>query len=510
MPPKGPAAIALSLVSHTNVGKTTLARTLLGRDVGVVRDAPHVTEFADAFTLVETGQGEALRLWDTPGFGDSVRLARRMRQSGNPLGWFMSEVWDRWRDRPFWSSQEALRNVRDQADVVLYLVNASEEPAAAGYVAPEMELLAWTQKPVVVLLNQLGEPRGAAVEEADVQRWRQHLAGHAHIQAVLPLDAFARCWVQEFTLWNAIVDALAGERRALMQRLTAAWQAQRRHTFDAAMLSLANSLAGMATDRQEVDEPAGLGARLRRIGAALGLGSAAEGPVAAAQAALADTLARRVREGTAQLIALHGLDGQAEGEILQRLASHYQMRLKLNEGNAAVLGGMLSGALAGLKADIATGGMTLGGGMLTGGALGALGAAGLARGYNLIRGTEHSSLGWNPEALDAMLEAALLRYLAVAHFGRGRGDWSQGESPPHWKEVVAAALAPQGDALKALWASRSNREADPAESQRLAAALLPLLSAAAADALRRLYPAAAALAPLPAAGAGPHRDNQGT
>ena len=36
-------AIALSLISHTNAGKTTLARTLLGRDVGEVRDAPHVT-----------------------------------------------------------------------------------------------------------------------------------------------------------------------------------------------------------------------------------------------------------------------------------------------------------------------------------------------------------------------------------------------------------------------------------------------------------------------------------
>jgi len=38
-----PQTIALSLIAHTNVGKTTLARTLLGRDVGDVRDEPHVT-----------------------------------------------------------------------------------------------------------------------------------------------------------------------------------------------------------------------------------------------------------------------------------------------------------------------------------------------------------------------------------------------------------------------------------------------------------------------------------
>ena len=35
--------VSLSLISHTNAGKTTLARTLLGRDIGEIRDAPHVT-----------------------------------------------------------------------------------------------------------------------------------------------------------------------------------------------------------------------------------------------------------------------------------------------------------------------------------------------------------------------------------------------------------------------------------------------------------------------------------
>ena len=35
--------IHLSLVSHTNIGKTTLARTLLMRDVGEIADRAHVT-----------------------------------------------------------------------------------------------------------------------------------------------------------------------------------------------------------------------------------------------------------------------------------------------------------------------------------------------------------------------------------------------------------------------------------------------------------------------------------
>ena len=66
--------VEISLVSHTNAGKTTLARTLLGREIGEVRDAPHVTEVSQDYPLLETPEGDLLRLWDTPGFGDSARL----------------------------------------------------------------------------------------------------------------------------------------------------------------------------------------------------------------------------------------------------------------------------------------------------------------------------------------------------------------------------------------------------------------------------------------------------
>ena len=53
-----PTSVALSLVSHTNVGKTTLARTLLRRDVGEVRDEAHVTESAARELLIETAAGD--------------------------------------------------------------------------------------------------------------------------------------------------------------------------------------------------------------------------------------------------------------------------------------------------------------------------------------------------------------------------------------------------------------------------------------------------------------------
>lgn len=514
--------IALTLVSHTNAGKTTLARTLLGRDVGEVRDAPHVTDAAEAWPVIEHGD-DALVLWDTPGFGDSARLLARLRGTSNPIGWFLAEVWDRWRDRPFWAGQQALRAVRAEADVVLYLVNASESPEAAGYVRPEMALLAWIGKPVVVLLNQLGEPRAPALEAADVERWRRHLADQPLVRDVLPLDAFARCWVQEGALWDAVQRALDDPaRREAMARLQAAWQAQRRATFDASMAALAASLARVALMREPLPDGPRLRERLARVGAALGLGGArgADGErddaVALAQRVLLERLQAELRDGTAELVRLHGLGGGASADdgaalhaVLQRTAAQYELRLKVDEGRAALIGGALSGALAGLKADIASGGLTLGGGLLAGGVLGALGAAGLARGVNLVRGQRRSWVSWRAEALDQAAEAALLRYLAVAHFGRGRGDWVAAEAPPHWRDVVQAAFAPRREALALVWRDRAEprdddaasasadagADAEPhadaaphAEARRIAESLRPLLAQAAADALEALYP----------------------
>jgi len=479
------STISLSLVSHTNVGKTTLARTLLAQDVGEVRDAPHVTEFADEHLLVRGEDGERLMLWDTPGFGDSARLVRRLRQSGQPLGWLLSQVWDRLADRGFWSSQQALRAVREHADVVLYLVNAAESPEAAGYVAPEMEMLRWLDKPVLVLLNQLGAPRPPAEEAAEVERWRAHLASLGLVRAVLPMDAFARCWVQERTLLQAVCRALPGEDGARMQRLLAAWQGRRERQFDAAMALLAASLARCASARLPVADVSRLRDMVRRLVRAAGL-SRSEDPATLAQQALAAQLDEEVRTSTGELIALYGLSGRAEGEVLARVAAHYDTRLPLDEGKAALLGGTLAGAAAGLKADLVSGGLTMGGGLLAGGLLGALGAAGAARAVNLVRGVGSGWVGWSDEALAAMTDSALLRYLAVAHFGRGRGDWAAGESPPHWRGVVSEVLALRREALREACGEARNAEGRPHAGE----ALQTLLTAATREALERLYPAA--------------------
>jgi hypothetical protein len=499
--------VSLSLISHTNAGKTTLARTLLARDVGEVRDAPHVTEFAEDYPLVQSSQGDVLMLWDTPGFGDSARLAKRLKGSKNPLGWFLAEVWDRFRDRAFYASQQAMRNVRDRADVVLYLVNASETPESAAYIEPEMELLDWLGRPVVVLLNQLGAPREAEIEDAEVGRWRQHLTRYSHVRSVTTMDAFARCWVQEFELFAQVQAVLPPDKHDAMQGLRAAWRERRLVTFEAAVDEMAASLARIAALREILPESGGMRDTLRTMGSTLGnlwrqatrdAASAADEStlppqVQAAQRALADKANTEIQESLSRLIAMHGLDGRAHAELSQRIARHYELELRIDEGKAAVLGGAVSGALGGLAADVASAGMTFGGGMIAGAVLGALAAAGAARGINIVRGRDQSWIGWSAAALEAMVEAALLRYLAVAHFGRGRGDWKQGEAPAHWRTIVQQVMREQQHAWSALWQARRDGAADDtrvAMSAPSAAALRPVLREAAVEILRRLYPRA--------------------
>ena len=227
--------ISLSLVSHTNVGKTTLARTLLSRNVGVVRDEPHVTDSADRFVLAArrpkatswpcgtrpasataAGSRTACRSPSGRSAGSSARSG-----TGSPTA-------------PLWSSQQAVRNARDEADVVLYLVNAAEDPEDAGYVEPEMRILQWIGKPIIVLVNQMGPPQrsrrrsGGDRALARAPRRTRRRCGRSSRSTPSRAAGYrrARCSRK----WPAL---LPDDKRASFGRLHRAWQTQRREAFDA-------------------------------------------------------------------------------------------------------------------------------------------------------------------------------------------------------------------------------------------------------------------------------------
>ena len=480
--PPVPVHIQLALISHTNNGKTTLARTLVGMDVGEVRDAAHVTIYAESHTLLASAEGDTLRLWDTPGFGDSVRLLRRLAKAGNPIGWFLREVVDRYRDRTFWLSQNALRTAKDDADVVLYLVNSAEHPRDAGYLPAEMAILAWLGKPVVVLLNQMGPPRPAPEELAEQARWRQHLAQYPQVREVLALDAFARCWVHERVFYEALGKLLPATSEAAYARLFALWESSNATRFAQAMAITARQLLAAARDSEAV-EPRKT-SLLRSAIEAVGLRKGADHGQDKAMAALLARLNAQTSDATAHLLALHKLDTSEAGKINARVRQNFALRAPVDTAQAGLIGALISGAATGLSADLLTGGLTLGGGALIGGVLGALTFAGAAWGFNAGTDRDHPTMTFADDFLTSLLVAAMLRYLAVAHFGRGRGNFVEGEAPAFWQQEVERAVAQHADAIDHAW-REVRTEPDLA---RALAQLDHLVSGVAAHTLARLYP----------------------
>ena len=472
--------VTLSLISHTNVGKTTLARTLLRREIGEVRDQPHVTTIAEAHPLIAVADARLL-LWDTPGFGDTVRLMARLRHEGDPIGWFLHQVWDRVRDRPLWCSQEALRNVRDEADIVLYLVNGTEDPEVAGYLKHELELLSWMRRPVLVLLNQAGA--GDAAE-----RWRRHLAAFDVVRGVLPLDAFSRAWVEESLVLERVVPLLEGEKRAAMVRLLRAWNDRNLGVFAAAIDAIAAYLVEIAVDREPLGSPSGGSWVLERLSDLSVLS-----PVRRERAtgALFDRVQAATRRLMERLIALHQLSGASQAQVERRVEdAAVQGNDALNPTTGAIAGGAVSGLLTGLGADAATGGLSLGGGAIVGAILGALGGAALGGAYKLATGGD-PGIQFQPLTLDRLTREALLRYLVVAHHGRGRGDYTDIDYPAHWTADVDAQLARHREALHGLWrdAARDGRASVTTVTEHLGVLLRTIVT----DVLGRRFPGATVL-----------------
>lgn len=487
-PPK--SSIELVLASHTNIGKTSLARTLLGRDVGEVRDEAHVTQFSDRYTWQDAPHGESLKLWDTPGFGDSQRLLKRLRRSGTFRGWLLTEVWDRWLYPGFHFSQKVLRTVQEEADVVLYLVSAAEPPEAAAYLDSEMALLECIGKPVIVLINQLASDQDVAREAADVQTWQDCCARFPHIAGVLPLDAFARCWVQEYVLLETIRAALPeAASRSLMGRLIDAWKNDGLQVFEQSMLALATCVARCAVARVPVAQTTGL----QSVAGDLLKGANAPNRQKAAQAVLGKQMVKDTGQALAELATLYHLDATVENDIAEQLSHIYHPSKAVSETRVTLLSAVLAGMLSGLAADIATGGLTLGGGMIVGGIAGAFGGKAAAAGYNRVIGKTDSWVEWDAEALDAVVARLVMCYLIVAHAGRGRGKTVLKREHPRWLDAVPRIVDEKRSELLAIWRSRGSGPLAPDAEQRIRDQLQPLLTDVVWDVLQTLYPHAAQL-----------------
>lgn len=459
--------IGLFLVSHTNVGKTTLIRTLLGQDIGEIEDAPHVTKVLTAYDLVSDQAANTLRLWDTPGFGDSFRLAKRLKQKRAWLGWVIRELWDRRINPDLWRGQRLALDLRARASVVLYTVNLAERPVDAVYVTPELEILAWVGKPVLVVLNQLGVLSDPALGAARQAEWRSELANFAVVQRVLSLDGYSRCWVQELLLFNDIANLLPESVQTVYRGLAKLLRQSYAKRLEASASAIAHYMVQMAGDHDAIDAHwfDGLKSGWDKLRSGTRLGRDPDmAPFASVMQGLAQRYAERTKALTETLIGINRLDGVSVADIMDVAAGQVLINQPVNGATTAIGGGVISGILAGLSADLLAGGMTVGAGALIGGLMGAFGGAALAKGYNIYTHKNQRVVRWSPESLAEAFVKAVMLYLSIAHFGRGQGQWHRKQDPELWAAVVEEARQRDQESLNRLWADISAASASTSAS----------------------------------------------
>ena len=373
-----------------------------------------VTALREPLLLVQSDEGDELQLIPQP-----ADLPAALAPAA-PGGW-----WRRW----VGGETTTTPSLRESTDAVLLLARAGES------------LPTWLEtlgRPVVVLVDS---------PEAEPPR--------------LSLQARHQGWLAEGRLLQALEAALPGDPR--LPRLRNAWTLLQQQSLQAGVQVVADCLGEIAATHEPVADEGLLARRAEAQAARDTLTQRLQGQWASFEQALAAKL------GTPAGGALVTLDDAAAAPAVATAA----LRGKLGEGRAALVGGVVTGALAGLKADVLSGGMTMGAGLITGGVLGALGAAGMAKGLNVVRGTDRSFAAWDADALEPIAQGLLQRYLQRAHGLAAEAAAAQ----------AASGLATQRAALADVWASRERRLANEGEATRLAQQLQPLLVAAAKQAL---------------------------
>jgi hypothetical protein len=201
----------------------------------------------------------------------------------------------------------------------------------------------------------------------------------------------------------------------------------------------------------------------------------------AAMRAVVERLGRSAAEMYSALRSLHGVDSTMADELEEALEEKFVVHRPIDAPQAA-MAGAAGGAATGASVDLLAGGLTLGAATALGALVGA-GAAFIGAAWkNRSTPAGSSVVQLSDEMMRALVEAALLRYLAVAHHGRAAGG-AGSEIQPFWKPDVVAVVENHSALLAPFWAAA---RAGPDAAQ--VAALARELQTIADRVLDTLYP----------------------
>lgn len=409
--------LKLAVVGHTNVGKTSLLRTLT-RDVGFgeVSPRPSTTRRVEGARLSVDGAA-LLELYDTPGLEDAIALLEYLERLNKP-----GERLDP-PDRVarFLDSSEARQRFEQEAKVLrqllvsdagLYVLDA-REPVLSKY-RDELAVLVMCGKPLLPVLNFV------ASSGHREQEWRDALA-RLGLHALVRFDSVAPPVDGERRLYESL-GLLLESAEAQLQRLILDQEAKARARRQAAAESIAGLLLDVAACRHSAPAQAELAQNAIR--------------------ALHDVVRQREQACVEALLRLYAfrLEDARAGELPLlngRWGADLFNQETLKQFGIKVGGGLAAGAAAGAAVDLMLGGASLGGMALLGAAIG--GAAQTARNYGSrlaarFQGQRELSVD------DAILRLLALRQLQLLKALEARGhaavDAIQVDAPTEqvWRE----------------------------------------------------------------------------
>jgi hypothetical protein len=342
-----------AIVGHPNKGKSSIVATLAEDDAVAISPHPGTTTRARSYPM--RLDGEVLyELIDTPGFQRAREaldwLERHDRGAGARAAVVKDFVEAHAGDARFYDERELLRPIVEGAGI-LYVVDGSR-PYGRQYEA-EMEVLRWTGRPRMALINLISE--GDHVEE-----WRAALAQYFSIVRVF--DALRADFAKRIELLRAF-GAIEERWAQPLNRAANALAADRERRKRRAAFEIAELLIGALTATTSV-----------RLGDA----EADEAVLAQAREKLRDEVRKRehAERSAIQQIYHHGglqESEQAAGYLVEDVFSRESFSIFGLSGTQLALTGAASGAVVGSAIDVALGGASLLLGAGIGAALGAIG-----------------------------------------------------------------------------------------------------------------------------------------
>ena len=421
--------LTLAVVGHTNVGKTSLLRTLT-RDVGFgeVSHRPSTTRHVEGARLSVDGE-PLLELYDTPGLEDAIALLDYLERLDRPGERLDGPA----RVARFLDGSEARQRFEQEAKVLrqllasdagLYVIDA-REPVLAKY-RDELSVLSSCGKPLLPVLNFVSSPQHREPE------WRDALA-RLGLHALVRFDSVAPPEDGERRLYESLALLLEHSRDAL-QRLLNDQEAQREARKRSALRLIAELLIDCAACRRSV---------------------ASEKTVEQqAINQLRDAVRQREQRCVEALLKLYGFrSNDAAASDLPLLDGRWGNDLfnpeTLKQLGVRVGSGIAAGAAAGAGVDLMVGGLTLGAAALAGAIAG--GALQTARSYGSrllgkLKGQRELTVD------DSVLRLLALRQRQLLHALNARGHaavdsikvatpedktWREGKLPEALKKARA-------------------------------------------------------------------------